>query len=398
MKKCIVVGVTGCVGAFKSVQLVSDLVKKGYDVEVIMSRNATQFIMPLQFESLTQHKVMIDTFDRQFVYSTQHISIAKKADLFIVTPATANFIAKAVHGICDDMLTTTFLACDCPKLIAPAMNTKMYLNPVTQDNLRLCEKYGYDLISPISGHLACGDNGIGKLADLDQQMDAIEERLVAEKSLKGKKVLINAGPTREKLDPVRFLSNHSSGKMGMALAKAARNMGAEVTLVSGPTQLKTPRGIHVISIESAQEMFETMKKHYDESDIVICAAAVADYTPQTVASQKIKKETDSLELKLKKTQDILRYLGEHKTHQILCGFAMETENEIENGRQKLISKNCDLLIVNSLNKEGAGFEYDTNIATLLTESEQVDYELMSKDELSVQILNKIMEVSHAAGR
>ena len=397
MNKCIVVGVTGCVGAFKSVQLVSDLVKKGYDVEVIMTRNATEFITPLQFESLTQRKVMVDTFDRQFTYSTQHIAIAKKADLFIVAPATANFIAKAVHGICDDMLTTTFLACDCPKLIAPAMNTKMYLNPVTQDNLNLCTKYGYDLISPVNGHLACGDSGIGKLADLDQLMDAIEEGLAIQKPLKGKKVLINAGPTLERLDPVRFLSNHSSGKMGMALAKAARNMGAEVTLISGPTQLKKTRRIHFVSVESAQDMFEAMKGHYESSDIIICAAAVADYTPQTVSTQKIKKEEPKLELALKKTQDILKYLGEHKTHQILCGFAMETENEIRNGKEKLLSKNCDLLVVNSLNKEGAGFQHDTNIATLLTKNEQIDYEMMSKDELSIQILNKILEVSHAAG-
>lgn len=398
MKKCIVVGITGCVGAFKSVQLVSDLVKKGYDVEIIMTKNATEFIQPLQFEALTQHKVMVDTFDRQFQYSTQHVSIAKKADLFIVTPATANFIAKAVHGICDDMLTTTFLACDCPKLIAPAMNTKMYLNPVTQNNLHLCEEYGYELISPISGHLACGDDGVGKLADLDQLMDAIEEGFVKEKPLKGKKVLINGGPTREKMDPVRFITNHSSGKMGFALAKAARNMGAEVTLVCGPTELKTPRKINRIDIQSASDMFEEMKNHYDENDIVICSAAVADYTPSIVSDQKIKKKSSDFSLELKKTADILKYLGEHKTHQILCGFAMETENEIENGKEKLLSKNCDLLVVNSLNKEGAGFQGDTNIATLLTKDEQIDYEIMSKDNLAVLILNKIMEVNDVISR
>ena len=395
MKKCIVVGVTGCVGAFKSVQLVSDLVKKGFDVEVIMTENATQFIAPLQFESLTHHRVMVDTFDRQHSYSTQHISIAQKADLFIVAPATANFIAKVVHGICDDMLTTTFLACDCPKLIAPAMNTKMYLNPVTQDNLCLCEKYGYDIISPVSGHLACGDSGMGKLADLDQLMEAIEEGLVKEKILKGKKVLINAGPTREKIDPVRFLSNHSSGKMGYALAKAARNLGAEVTLVSGPAQLKTPRNISFISIESANDMFQEMSKRYEEADIIICAAAIADYTPESFSTSKIKKQENDLSLSLKRTPDILKYLGEHKTHQILCGFAMETENEIANGKQKLLSKNCDLLVVNSLNKEGAGFKHDTNIATLLTKEEQIDYDIMSKDELSYHILRKL-EVLYAA--
>lgn len=392
MSKCVVVGVTGCVGAFKSVQLVSDLVKKGYDVEVIMSKNATEFIQPLQFESLTQHRVMVDTFDHNFQYSTQHISIAKKADVFIVVPATANFIAKAVHGMADDMLTTTFLACDCPKIIAPAMNTKMYLNEITQDNLRLCNQYGFTIVSPISGHLACGDNGLGKLADLDQIMEVLEASLVTEKPLQGKNVLINAGPTLERIDPVRFISNHSSGKMGVALAKAARNMGADVTLVCGPVHIKMPFGIHILSIESAKEMFEQMVSHYEEADFVICAAAIADYTPKIKENHKIKKKDDDMYLELERTQDILKYLGEHKTHQKLCGFAMETENEIENGKHKLISKNCDMLVVNSLNKKGAGFQHDTNIATLLTHNEQIDYDLMSKDELAIHILKKLMEV------
>lgn len=393
--KCIVVGVTGCVGAFKSVQLVSDLVKKGFEVEVIMSKNATQFITPLQFESLIHRKVMVDTFDRNFQYSTQHVSIAKKADLFIVVPATANFIAKAVHGIADDMLSTTFLACTCPKLIAPAMNTNMYINPVTQDNLKLCEKYGYGLINPIIGHLACGDNGLGKLADLDTIHEAIEQALVTEKPLFGKQVLINAGPTVEKIDPVRYITNHSSGKMGYALARCARNLGADVTLISGPSSLKCPRNVHFISIESAQDMANEMKKHFETADYVICAAAIADYTPALKKNQKIKKNDPQISLLLDKTEDILAYLGAHKTHQTLCGFAMETENEIENGKAKLIKKNCDLLVVNSLSKEGAGFQHDTNIATLLTPNEQIDYEIMSKDELSLIILKKIMEVSHA---
>lgn len=392
MSKCIIVGVTGCVGAFKSVQLVSDLVKKGYDVEVIMTKNATEFIQPLQFESLTQHKVMIDTFDRNFQYSTQHISIAKKADLFIVAPATANFIAKAVHGLADDMLTTTFLACDCPKYIAPAMNTKMYLNPITQDNLKLAKKYGFKLISPVSGHLACGDAGLGKLAGLDQLMDAIEEGLVINKPLLNKKVLINAGPTLERIDPVRYISNHSSGKMGIALAKAARNMGANVTLVCGPIHLNVPTNIQTISIESAKEMFEVMTSEYEKADMVICAAAIADYTPANVANHKIKKNDDELFISLERTQDILKTLGERKTHQKLCGFAMETENEIANGKKKLLSKNCDMLVVNSLNKEGAGFKHDTNVATILTRDKQIDLELMSKDELAIHILNQLMEV------
>lgn len=391
MKKCIVIGVTGCVGAFKSVQLVSDLVKKGYDVEVIMTKNATEFIQPLQFESLTKHKVMVDTFDRNFQYSTQHISISKKADLFVVVPATANFIAKAVHGLADDMLSTTFLACDCPKFIAPAMNTKMYLNPITQDNLKLCEKYGFKLISPVSGHLACGDQGIGKLADLNTIMDKIEETLVSEKKLIGQKILINAGPTIERIDPVRYITNHSTGKMGLALAKVARNLGADVTLILGPSNLTIPSGIHVIRIESAHEMFDEMVKHFQSQDMIICSAAVADYTPVTTHPEKMKKTNNSLNLELMKTQDILQYLGEHKENQILVGFAMETENEIENGQDKLLRKNCDLLVVNSLRQEGAGFGVDTNIATLLTKDSQTSLGLMSKEELAEVIYRKILE-------
>lgn len=392
MRKCIVVGVSGCVGAFKSVQLVSDLVKKGYDVEVIMTKNACEFIQPLQFESLTQHKVMVDTFDRNFTYSTQHISISKKADLFIITPATANILSKVAHGLADDMLSTTFLACDCPKLVAPAMNSKMYLNPITQDNLKKCTVYGIGIISPISGHLACGDDGIGKLADNDTIMEAIEEALCTDKKLAGKKVLINAGPTLERIDPVRYISNHSTGKMGYALARAARNMGASVTLISGPTHLKAPYHVKTLFIESASELFEEMKNHMNEADIMICSAAVADFTPKHTHEQKIKKAASSLSLELNKTEDILQYLGSHKTNQKLIGFAMETENIIENGKQKLLSKNCDMLVVNSLTQAGAGFGHDTNIASLLTKENQIDYEIMSKEELAKIILEKALEV------
>lgn len=392
MRKCIVVGVSGCVGAFKSVQLVSDLVKKGYDVEVIMTKNACEFIQPLQFESLTQHKVMVDTFDRNFIHSTQHISISKKADLFIITPATANILSKVVHGLADDMLSTTFLACDCPKLIAPAMNSKMYLNPITQDNLKKCTEYGIGIISPVTGHLACGDDGIGKLADNDTIMEAIDEALCTNKKLTGKNILINAGPTLERIDPVRYISNHSTGKMGYALARAARNMGANVTLISGPTHIKAPYHVHTVFIESAYELFEQMKTHMDKADIIICSAAVADFTPKHIHDQKMKKGDSSLHLELTKTDDILKYLGSHKTHQKLIGFAMETENIIENGRNKLISKNCDMLVVNSLNQAGAGFGHDTNIASLLLKDEQIDYEIMSKDELATIILEKVLEV------
>lgn len=392
MKSCVVVGISGGVAAFKSVQLVSDLVKKGYDVEVIMTKNATQFIQPLQFESLTQHKVMVDTFDRSFEYSTEHISIAKKADVFVIAPATANILSKVVHGLADDMLSTTFLAANCPKLLAPAMNTQMYLNPITQDNLKLCEKYGMQLISPTCGHLACGDQGVGKMAEIDTIMEAIEMALVKDKKLTNKKVLISAGPTREALDPVRFITNHSTGKMGYALARAARNMGGDVTLVSGPVALKAPMNVTTIPVNSASDMANAMLQHFQEADIIICTAAVADFTPEQVSEEKIKKEGHSLTLPLKSTTDILKTIGEQKTHQKLIGFAMESENEIENGKKKLLSKNCDLLVVNSLRKVGAGFGCDTNIVTLLTQNEQFDYEIMPKEELAYIILNKALEV------
>lgn len=392
MKSCVVVGISGGVAAFKSVQLVSDLVKKGYDVEVIMTKNATQFIQPLQFESLTQHKVMVDTFDRSFEYSTEHISIAKKADVFVIAPATANILSKVVHGLADDMLSTTFLAANCPKLLAPAMNTQMYLNPITQDNLKLCEKYGMQLISPTCGHLACGDQGVGKMAEIDTIMEAIEMALVKDKKLANKKVLISAGPTREALDPVRFITNHSTGKMGYALARAARNMGGDVTLVSGPVALKAPMNVTTIPVNSASDMANAMLQHFQEADIIICTAAVADFTPEQVSEEKIKKEGHSLTLPLKSTTDILKTIGEQKTHQKLIGFAMESENEIENGKKKLLSKNCDLLVVNSLRNVGAGFGCDTNIVTLLTQNEQFDYEIMPKEELAYIILNKALEV------
>lgn len=392
MKSCVVVGISGGVAAFKSVQLVSDLVKKGYDVEVIMTKNATQFIQPLQFESLTQHKVMVDTFDRSFEYSTEHISIAKKADVFVIAPATANILSKVVHGLADDMLSTTFLAANCPKLLAPAMNTQMYLNPITQDNLKLCEKYGMQLISPTCGHLACGDQGVGKMADIDTIKEAIEMALVKDKKLANKKVLISAGPTREALDPVRFITNHSTGKMGYALARAARNMGGDVTLVSGPVALKAPMNVTTIPVNSASDMANAMLQHFQEADIIICTAAVADFTPEQVSEEKIKKEGHSLTLPLKSTTDILKTIGEQKTHQKLIGFAMESENEVENGKKKLLSKNCDLLVVNSLRNVGAGFGCDTNIVTLLTQNEQFDYEIMPKEELAYIILNKALEV------
>lgn len=391
MAKTVIVGVSSSVACFKAVQLVSDLVKMKYDVEVIMTKNACEFVTPLSFSSLTKHNVSVDTFDHNIRYEIGHISLAKKADAFIICPATANVIAKVVHGIADDMLTTTFLACDCPKIICPAMNTGMYLNPITQDNLALAKKYGYHIVEPIVGHLACGDNGLGKLADLE----TIEESIamaVNEKPLKGKKVLISAGPTVEAIDPVRFISNHSSGKMGYALARSARNLGAEVHLVSGPTNLAKPYAVNVYDVQSADEMYNQIMKLYPNMDYAIMAAAVADYRPQNIASQKIKKNNQQLTLELTKNIDILKELGEKKTHQKLCGFAMETENALVNGRQKFKNKNCDLLVLNDLFEEGAGFKVDTNVVTLISKDAENKLDKMSKNDLADVILHRLIEL------
>ena len=390
MKKCVIVGVTSSIAAYKSAQLVSDLLKKGYDVEVIMSKNACEFISPLTFSSLTKHKTYVDTFDRNVNYDIEHISLAKKADCFIIAPASANIIAKVANGLADDMLSTVFLAFNGPKIIAPAMNSNMFLNPVTQDNLKKCEHYGIDIINPTSGKLACGDNGIGKLADIDELINQIEYSL-CDKPLKGKKVLISAGPTIEKIDPVRYITNHSSGKQGYALAKAAYNLGADVTLVSGPVTLKALNGVKTIYINSAQEMFEAIISNYKDADIIIKAAAVADYTPVHYYDEKVKKHDDDMTIELKRTNDILKYLGEHKTEsQTLVGFAMETQNLIENAHQKLTHKNCDMIVANSIRQAGAGFKGDTNVATLITKSGNEQLELMSKDKLAYYILNKII--------
>ena len=391
-KKCVAVGVSSSVAAFKAVQLVSDLVKLNYDVEVIMTKNATEFITPLQFSSLTKHKTCVDTFERVAVYDVEHISIAKKADVFILAPASANLIAKVVHGIADDMLTTTFLAATCPKIIAPAMNTDMYNNPITRDNLDKARKYGMHIVEPQQGLLACGDVGVGKLADIKTMIAAIEMALEDNKILKGKKVLVSAGPTQEAIDPVRYISNHSSGKMGYEIAKAAFNMGAEVTLVSGVTSLDKPYGVNVIDIKSASDMFEVIKDLYQDMDYVIKAAAVADFRPVNVASNKLKKQgKEHMQIELEANQDILKYLGEHKTHQKLCGFAMETENVKENARAKFEKKNCDLLVVNDLFTKGAGFKGDTNVVSIFSKDKVEDLELMSKKELAKVILERLVE-------
>ena len=391
-KKCVVVGVSSSVAAFKTVQLVSDLLKLNIDVEVIMTKNATEFIRPLQFSSLTKHQTYVNTFERVSDYQVEHISLAKKADAFIIVPATANVIAKVVNGLADDMLTTTFLAANCPKLIAPAMNTNMYNNPITQDNLNKARNYGIKIIEPSSGLLACGDTGAGKLADISTLISAIEAALETNKILKGKKVLVSAGPTEEAIDPVRYISNHSSGKMGYEIARAAYNMGADVTLVSGPSSLAVPYGVKCINIKSANEMFEAIKTNYPDTDYVIKAAAVADFRPLNVADNKLKKNgKDGMDIELVANPDILKYLGEHKTHQKICGFAMETENVLENARKKFISKNCDLLVVNDLFKKGAGFKGDTNVVSIFSKDKVEDFGLMSKRDLAKIILEKLVE-------
>lgn len=390
--KTIILGVSSSVAVYKSVQLTSDLLKKGYDVEVIETKNATNFVTPLQFSSLTKHKTYIDTFEEPKEYNIEHISLAKKADVFIVAPATANIIAKLAYGICDDMLTTTFLACDCPKIIAPAMNTKMYENPITQENIEKLKKHGVKIVEPSEGLLACKDVGKGKLADIPTLIEAIEEVLNVSNVLAGKKVLVTAGPTIEAVDPVRFLTNHSSGKQGYAIAKAAKELGAEVVLVSGPVSLTKPEGVRVIDVKSAEEMFDAVKNEFEDSDYVIKAAAVADYRPKNIASQKVKKTDDDMVIELVRNPDILKYLGEHKTHQKICGFAMETENGIENATLKFNKKNCDLLVYNNLFEEGAGFKGDTNVVSFISKDGVEKKEKMTKEKLAYEILNKLIEV------
>ncbi len=392
MKKTIVLGVTGGIAAFKAAQLTSNFIKKGYDVEVIMTQNATEFITPLTFESLTKHNVMVSTFEKVSDRSVKHISIAQRADIFVIVPATANVIAKIAHGIADDMLTTTFLAANCKKIICPAMNTNMYENPITQNNLALCRSYGYDILEPASGLLACGDIGKGKLEDIEIIENYVIHQLEQKPLLKGKKVLISAGPTQEALDPVRYLTNHSTGKMGYEIAQAALDMGADVTLVSGPTNLIPPKGAHVIHVTSAQDMFKAIKDEFESKDFIIKAAAVGDYRPEFIAPDKIKKDEDILELRFVKNEDILAYLGAHKKEfQILCGFAMETQNLIENATKKLQKKNCDMIVANNLRIEGAGFATDTNVATLIHKDHIESLEKMSKYELGKKILLTLLD-------
>ena len=388
--KCVVLGITGSIAAYKIASLASALKKLGADVEVIMTRNATNFINPITFETLTGHKCLVDTFDRNFEFNVEHVSIAKKADVFMVAPASANVIGKIANGICDDMLTTTFMACRCPKIISPAMNTAMYENAILQDNLAKLESYGMNVIKPASGYLACGDVGAGKMPEPEVLLDYILQEIEYDKDMVGKKVLVTAGPTREAIDPVRFISNHSTGKMGYAIARVASRRGAEVTLISGPTNLEVPLGVEVVNVSSASDMYEAVQKHFSNADIIIKSAAVADYTPVEVADQKIKKSDDYMSIELKRTTDILAWLGANKKpNQKVCGFAMETENLLENATAKLAKKNADMIVANSIATEGAGFGVDTNVATLITSDGTESLDMMSKEELAAVILNRL---------
>ncbi|MCI9188177.1 MAG: bifunctional phosphopantothenoylcysteine decarboxylase/phosphopantothenate--cysteine ligase CoaBC [Lachnospiraceae bacterium] len=388
--KHIVLGVTGSIAAYKIASLASMLKKKKADVTVIMTRNATNFINPITFESLTGNKCLVDTFDRNFQYSVEHVALAKLADVVMVAPASANVLAKAAHGLADDMLTTTLLACECPKLFAPAMNTRMYRNPIVQDNIKTLQNYGMEVITPATGYLACGDTGEGKMPEPEFLLECIVKALQPD-DMQGIKVLVTAGATREKIDPVRYITNHSTGKMGYAIARAAMLRGADVTLVTGQTELTPPPGVHTVKVMSAADMADAVKARAEEQDIIIKAAAVADYRPKHSADEKIKKKDGDLTLELERTEDILGYLGEHKRKgQFLCGFSMETENMIENSRKKLEKKHLDLIAANNLKQAGAGFGTDTNIVTLLSENDMMELPLMSKEEVADALLDYIL--------
>lgn len=393
--KTVVIGVTGSIAAYKIANLVSMLGKLHADVHVLMTQNATNFINPITFETLTNHKCLIDTFDRNFQYSVEHVALAKQADVVLIAPASANVIGKIAGGIADDMLTTTVMACKCQKIIAPAMNTNMYENPIVQDNLRKLRDFGYEVIDPAVGLLACKDIGAGKLPSEDTLLDYILREIRFEKDLSGKRVMITAGPTVEAIDPVRFLTNHSTGKMGYALAKVAMQRGAQVTLVSGPVHIEPPRFVEMVPVQSAEDMYEAVTARAAEQDIIIKAAAVADYTPVTVADEKIKKMEGDSSIALTRTKDILGYLGEHRTDgQFLCGFSMETENMLENSRRKLEKKHLDMIVANNLKVAGAGFGVDTNVVTLITREGEMELPQMTKDEVAVKILDAILRGIH----
>ena len=389
--KTVLLGVTGSIAAYKIAYLASALKKLHAQVHVLMTKNATNFINPITFETLTGNKCLVDTFDRNFQFSVEHVSIAKQADVVMIAPASANVIGKLAHGIADDMLTTTIMACKCKKIVSPAMNTNMYENPIVQDNLAILQHYGYEVIEPASGYLACGDTGAGKMPEPEMLLDYILREIAKEKDLLGRKVLVTAGPTQESIDPVRYITNHSSGKMGYALAKAAMLRGADVTLVSGPCAIEPPPFVKLVPVVTAKEMFDAVTSVSFEQDIIIKAAAVADYRPANVYEDKVKKQEEQMSIELEKTDDILGYLGEHRLPgQFLCGFSMETQNMLGNSRAKLGKKHLDMVAANNLKVAGAGFQGDTNVLTLITQDEEVSLPLMSKEDAAGKILDKIL--------
>ncbi len=389
--KTVAIGVTGSIAAYKMANVASMLIKQHADVHVLMTENATKFINPITFETLTNHKCLVETFDRNFQFHVAHVSLGQKADVMLIAPASANVIGKLANGIADDMLTTTAMAATCPKIIAPAMNTHMFMNPIVQDNLKKLEHYGYEVISTAAGRLACGDVGAGKLPDEETLVNYIYRTIAKEKDMKGKKVLVTAGPTRESLDPVRFLSNRSTGKMGYAIARMAMLRGADVTLVSGPVNIPAPPFVKVVPVESAQQMFEAVRDAAEDQDIIIKSAAVADYHPMTVAEDKIKKTDGDMSIPLERTTDIIKYLGEHKKEgQFICGFSMETKDMLENSSAKLVKKNMDMIVANNVKDEGAGFAVDTNKVVMITKDGMKDLPLMSKEEVADNLLTEIM--------
>ena len=389
--KTVLLGVTGGIAAYKSASLASKLVKAGAEVRVIMTKNATNFINPITFESLTGHKCVVDTFDRNFEFKVEHVALAQKADVIIIAPATANVMAKLAYGLADDMLTTTVLASKAPKIIAPAMNTGMYENPATQHNIEVLKDYGMEVITPASGYLACGDVGAGKMPEPEDLYEHILRACAYPKDMAGLKVLVTAGPTQESIDPVRYITNHSSGKMGYSIAKVCMLRGADVTLVSGPTSLAYPPFVEVVPVTTAKDMYEAVTSRSKDMDIIIKAAAVADYRPSQIADEKVKKSDDAMSIPLERTDDILKYLGEHKPEgQFLCGFSMETQNMLENSRKKLAKKNLDMIVANNLKVAGAGFQTDTNVVTLITQDTELELPLMNKEEVAHYLMDEIL--------
>lgn len=393
--KCVVLGVTGSIAAYKIASLASALVKLGADVNVIMTQNATNFINPITFETLTSNKCLVDTFDRNFEYNVEHVSLAKRADVFMVAPASANVIGKIANGIADDMLTTTIMAAKCHKIISPAMNTNMYENEILQDNLKKLEKYGMEIINPANGYLACGDTGAGKMPEPEVLLQYIIRTIAFEKDLEGKNVLVTAGPTQEAIDPVRFITNHSTGKMGYSIAENCARRGANVTLVTGPVAITPPMFVDVVNVTSAADMAEEVKKRATEQDIIIKTAAVADYRPSNPATEKIKKKDKDSSIELERTEDILAYLGANKKDgQFICGFSMETENMLENSRAKLEKKNVDMIVANNLKVKGAGFGTDTNVVTFITKDDCKELEIMSKADVAKCLVSEIITHIH----